>query len=289
MKSAYASPLWVCWLVFAMFGMRGAAADEEAKPDPRDVKRVEEFLSANVQGKWQTGPTRLENKSVTVAYPDSRFYFVFSGMYPIARADQISAMLRLDKEGKVTQLKTPGDYNTGLMKIAKEDDAKTAAAAIMSLTFGPFGPVPVAADDVQVGHEGKGWVCTAGQPKGNKYRVVFDQDGKCTEAEHGYGGPLPICIGGMFQPVSLTRDNPGLGHDLGGALEVASVESDSIAARAGLSPGDIIVSFANRPLPAGDVIQAMRQIVYPLKQQGGVTRPIKVLRGRQLLEMTLAW
>jgi membrane-associated protease RseP (regulator of RpoE activity) len=275
----------------ALGAVKVGAASDEPTPDPQDLKRIQEYLSANVHGngKWRSGPTRVEDKSIATAYPGLRFYYVFSPKYPVAHANDVSLMLRVDRAGTVAPLKTPADYNVGLLNVAKQRDARMAAAAVLSLTFGPFGPTPVAPDDVKVNQNGKGWVCTAGQSKGHKFRVVFDEDGKCVQVEHTYDGPLPICIGGLFQPVTVAGTIAGLGHDLGGALEVVSVEPDSIAAQAGLVPGDILVSFADRPLPTGDIIQAMRQIVVPLKQQGRVKRPIKVLRCTQLIEMSLAW
>jgi hypothetical protein len=33
----------------------------------------------------------------------------------------------------------------------------------------------------------------------------------------------------------------------------------------------------------------MRQIVYPLKEQGNVARPVKVLRCGEVVELTLRW
>jgi hypothetical protein len=273
----------------------GLAAEDAA--EPKDVRAVEAYLAKRFpQMQWQRGPVRVKDAAVATAYPDSRFYYVFSPQYPVARANQVSAMLRIDRQGTVTQVAAPADYGEGLMKIAGAADAKTAAAAVMSLTFGPFGPVSVTADEVQVKAEGNGWVCTVmkgkaggGRGAATEFRVAFDGDGKCTAAGHRFKGPLPICIGAMFWGVDAPRADARIGHEIGGALEVASVEPDSIAARAGLRPGDILVSFAGGPLPRGDTIQRMRQIVYPLKQQGGVARPVKVLRGGEVADLTLRW
>lgn len=264
------------------------SADEpQAAPD--DLTIVQAHLKENVTGKWERGPLPIDTKAVRAAYSETKFFYVFSSAYPIARSDQVSLLLRLDKAGKVSPMNNPADYSFGLMPIGNADDAKTAGAAIMSLTFGPFGPMPVEEGEVEVSREGDTWVCTAGQPNGHRYRVVLDAAGKCTEADHDFGGPLPICIGGLFQPVALADDIAGLGHPVGGALEVVSVEPDSIAARAGLQPGDVIVSFASRPLPQEDLIQGLREQVFPLKQQGHVTRPITALRGTHVVNLTLTW
>jgi membrane-associated protease RseP (regulator of RpoE activity) len=165
----------------------------------------------------------------------------------------------------------------------------------MSLTFGPFGPVAVAAKEVDAKPDGNAWTCTvaqgAGGPRGRgtTFRVVFDAHGRCSEATHKYNGPLPICIGGLFRPVATPSGMAGLGHDISGILEVDSVDKNSIAERAGLKSGDLIVSFDGRPLPSRDVIQQMRQVVYVLKQQGNVARSIRVVRNGELVDLTLRW
>ena len=120
------------------------AADDHTKAEQGDVEAVKKFLATKHAGEtWGRGPTRIRGEAIDAAYSSARFYYVFSPQYPIARAGQISAMLRIGKDGTVTQLSAPQDYNDGLMKIGAADDAKTAAAAVMSLTFGPFGPMPV--------------------------------------------------------------------------------------------------------------------------------------------------
>ena len=53
--------------------------------------------------------------------------------------------------------------------------------------------------------------------------------------------------------------------------------------------GDIIVSFGGQPLPCRDVIQEMRQKVYPLKQQGNVVRSIDILREGKAIQLRLRW
>ena len=72
-------------------------------------------------------------------------------------------------------------------------------------------------------------------------------------------------------------------------LLTASVETDSFAAKAGLLPGDIIVSFGGEPLQSDDTIQQLRHIVYALKQQGGIQRSIVVQRDGRFVKLTLRW
>jgi hypothetical protein len=288
--------LLLVWLLLAVRLAHGAMA-KDAAAEKRELEAVESFLANKFLGmQWQRGPIHIKGAAVATAYPESRFYYVFSSQYPVARANQLSAMLRVDREGNVTHVATPNAYSNGLMKITGIEDAKTAAAAVMSLTFGPFGPVAVAADEVEVKADGKGWVCTAAKGKAGgmhaqatTFRVVFDGNGKCTAASHQFKGPLPICVGALFRVVDVSQPGACIGHGIGVALQVASVEPDSIAARAGLQPDDILISFAGRPLPSGDAIQQMRQIVYPLKEQGNVARPVKVLRCGEVVELTLRW
>jgi hypothetical protein len=261
-----------------------AAADED-----QDIEAVKKFLGEKSPGDtWQRGPTRWRNGAINTAYPTSRFYYVFSPQYPVARAGQISTMVRIDRDGTLARVDAaqPDSFNAGLTKL---DRKELAAAAIMSLTFGPFGPVAVAPGDVRVMLKaGKGKSCSA-TVGSNTFEVDFDGEGRCTSAVHRYRGPLPICLGGLFLPVTVPQEVPGIGHRVEGALEVVSTEPGSIAQRAGLRPGDIMVSFAGRPLPGEDTIQQMRQIVYPLKQEGGAARPVKVLRDGRVLELTVRW
>lgn len=261
------------------------AKDEEKS----DVVAVKKFLNtAFPKKKWIRGPERLRNEAIDSAYTQVRFYFVFSPEYPLARPDQITRMLRIDSDNNISIVEKTADYNVGLMKISSEKDAKTAAAAIMSLTVAPFGPVPVKASDVVVVQKDHDWNCKVKKRQG-QWKVSFDKAGKCTAATYRHLGPLPICIGGLFRPVSVPEGIDRLTHSAGVALLVKSVEPSRVAARAGLVPGDIIVSFDNKPLPAENTIQRMRQVVYKLKQQGNVQRQIQIVRDRQVIEKTLCW
>ena len=66
-------------------------------------------------------------------------------------------MMRVEDEGKVAEVAGAAAMNEGLMKVAGTDDATIAGAAIMSLTFGPSGPVAISAGDVRVARQGGGW------------------------------------------------------------------------------------------------------------------------------------
>ena len=157
---------------------------------------VKEYLAAQYQGKsWDQGPTRLRNGAIDRAYPDWRFYYVFSSQQPAPRAGWISLVMRIGREGRVTEVSGAGSTNEGLMKIRGGADAKVAAAAVMSLSFGPFGPVSVSVENVQVAPQYGGWYClatpgAAGRRKTTALQVVFDADGQCTSVSNRYtGGP----------------------------------------------------------------------------------------------------
>ena len=157
---------------FAEMG-RPVLADD-VSPE-QDVQAVKAFL-ASEDFTWDSGPTRITNKSIQAAYPDSRFYYVlFSVAGGGADTPKLSHVLRLDKTGKVSIRK----HNDGLMKIGSVNEAKVAAAAVMSLAtaINPHGPISVEANDVQVSRGDENWDCKAVKT-GHAFRVVFDKDGK---------------------------------------------------------------------------------------------------------------
>jgi hypothetical protein len=187
----------------------GGCASSEAKPEQAklDVSRVQEYLKENQPGKkWQAGPARIETEEVRAAYGKRRFYSVFSppptlpqGAPPgeqmleefrKARAqfekENVSLTLSFDERGSVTAYQKAEDFSHGLLKIGGEADAKTAAAAVLSLFVADeLGPKAVAAKDVAAERDPKGrWQCsvTVGAVGKGGWRgtVYFDKDGKCT-------------------------------------------------------------------------------------------------------------
>jgi hypothetical protein len=89
----------------------------------------------------------------------------------------------LIKDGKLTVLKTPDDFNTGLLAIKTEEDARIAAAAIVSLLpAGEIGPQNIDARNVKA-TEDKGWICTCRVGSGassGEASITFDDKGRCT-------------------------------------------------------------------------------------------------------------
>ena len=184
------NPLILLSLLLFCAGRLAAAERSEEQ----NLKIVNKYLAAQHPGKnWEQGPTRIQSGVVDKAFADAKFYYVFSSQDPQPRAEWISLLMRLDKDGGVSEVSGAGAMNVGLMKVSSDADAKIAAAAIMSLTFGPFGPVAVSGADVQVAHQNGGWYCLAtpgpaGQRKVDAIEVSFDASGACTELSHRYTG-----------------------------------------------------------------------------------------------------
>lgn len=160
--------------------------------------------------KWQQGPSLLDSPALRTAYPGQRFYFVYSTppLPPGAnlpsvqeahrrqveeiRKHYISVTVRVDRTGRVIPLRTPADYNGGLRKVASEDDARTAAAAILSL-YGCDQVAPAAVDpkEIVVTRSDKGWSCQSKDSGLFRGTVSFDKEGHCTSISKVYSGPLP--------------------------------------------------------------------------------------------------
>lgn len=277
--------LFACVAVFQL-PPATSYADNVAEEDGAAVQK---FLKEKYPNDtWGRGPTRLSSKPIEAAYPQARFYFIFSPQYPVSREGQISAVVQIDGEGATRRMENPKDYNQGLMGVANEGDAKTAAAAIMSLMLGPMGPQDVATDDVKVVAAGGGWTATATKPQG-RWEVAFDGQGQCTASSYKHTAPLPICIGGLFRVTAVPQGVSVGGESAAAGLLVDSVELSSIAELAGLQKGDLVIGFDGRPLPNSDTIQQMRQTVFALKQQKGVSRKVTLIRNGQIMTAILKW
>ena len=278
--------LITCIVMARLSASAATYADDTAEGD---VVAVQKFLKKQFPNDtWGRGPTRLSRKAIETAYPHCRFYYVFSPQYPVARAGQVSAMVQIDGNVELRLVEKPRDYNQGLLAIRNAHDAKTAGAAIMSQMLGPMGPSEVSPDDVEAAAAGQGWLAKASKPQG-RWEVEFDGKGQCTTASYKHLGRLPICIGGQFRVVITPQGSMVGDQGVRVGLLVDSVEPDSIAQRAGLRASDVVVGFDGRPLPNDDTIQKMRQTVYTLKQQKGVSRSLTVLRGGQTTALTLTW
>jgi hypothetical protein len=184
-----------------------AADDDAAKAG---LEAFQAYLKDHyADKKWQTGPDRIDASAVRDAYGKQRFYCVFSAppLPPGANIREIqeayrrrlaefnqtfiSLTVRVDEAGKVVPLAKAEDFNAGLMKVAGDDDARTAAAAILSLWGEDMvGPGAVAPKDIKVTRSDKGWSCVV-QHKTFQGTVTFNADGQCTAVSKTYTGPLP--------------------------------------------------------------------------------------------------
>jgi hypothetical protein len=183
-------------------------AAEPAKEDAAAQARADSaafraFLKENkLADSWQKGdPIRMDTEAVRKAYSPYRAYYTFSSIplgggaftketqkaYQQAmeeyRKNSLSIAVLIN-DGKVTALTKPADFNTGLLPIKTDEDARTAAAAIMSLQpAGEIGPQRVEPKNVKVMKD-KGWTCTCrlggGILGGGEARVTFDDEGRCT-------------------------------------------------------------------------------------------------------------
>jgi hypothetical protein len=104
----------------------------------------------------------------------------------------VSLTVRIDEQDRMTPLDEAEDYNQGLMRITTDDDARTAAAAILSL-YGSdrVGPGIVTAKEVTVARGGNGWTCSVFRENAFRGEVVFDKEGKLVSMTKVYAGPLP--------------------------------------------------------------------------------------------------
>src|SRR5262249_49610316 len=142
-----------------------------AQPDTKkDVEAIKAYLAKNHPGKkWHEGPLPLDAPAVREAFGKRRFYAVVSNppLPPGAflpdlverfkkqsedfRKNYITVLVFVDAEGAITPIKTSTDYNAILNKVAGDQDAKTAAAAILTVQpVGGVGKVTVSPDEIQV-------------------------------------------------------------------------------------------------------------------------------------------
>lgn len=100
--------------------------------------------------------------------------------------------MRVDQNGSVVALLAPKDFNAGLVKVTGNDDARTAAAAILSLRHcNQIRPTAVDTKDIAVTKSENGWTCQYTGKIPFRGSVIFNAEGQCTAITKGYSGPLP--------------------------------------------------------------------------------------------------
>jgi uncharacterized iron-regulated protein len=114
--------------------------------------------------------------------------------------------------------------------------------------------------------------------------LPFERDGDCAQLAGGAKEKLADAVFGVVTPPRVSAPaRPRLGITLEpavGGVGIAEVANGSIAKRAGLEKGDVIVVIAGRaPKNAADVAAAV------MRQAPGTWLPIEVQRGEQRLEL----
>ena len=176
-----------------------------------DLARFQNYMEGSKPGKkWQSGPTLMDSEEIRRAYGQARFYSVYSSppMPPGAPLPEllqefekqtevyqkqfISMTVRIDGQENAASLYAAEDYNQGLMRVASDDDARIAAAAILSVYCAEgVGPGIVSAKEVTVTKSENGWSCSVFRENAFRGAVVFDKDGKVVSMKKEYAGPLP--------------------------------------------------------------------------------------------------
>jgi hypothetical protein len=176
-----------------------------------DLARFQNYMEGSKPGKkWQSGPMLMDSEEIRRAYGKARFYSVYSSppMPPGAPLPEllaafeeqmekyqkqfISMTVRIDGQENVASLYAAEDYNQGLMRVTTDDDARIAAAAILSVYCAErVGPGIVSAKEVNVTRTENGWTSSVFRENHFRGEVVFDKDGKVVSMTKVYAGPLP--------------------------------------------------------------------------------------------------
>jgi len=195
------------------FGITTSATGQNAQNERlrADFTRIQNHMEENKPGKkWQSGPTPMDSAEIRRAYGNARFYSVYSSppMPPGAPLPEllkdfeektevyqkqfISMTVRIDGQDNAASLYAAEDYNQGLMRVTTDDDARIAAAAILSVYCAErVGPGIVSAKEVTVTKSENGWSCSVFRENAFRGAVVFDKDGKVVSMKKEYAGPMP--------------------------------------------------------------------------------------------------
>jgi hypothetical protein len=171
------------------------------------------LVQKQLDSRWEGNPYRLESTEIQRAYGDRRFYFTFKAppVPPGARLPELieryqkaleahqkhslRVTVGIEDGGGADTYRTAEDFNVGLMPISSDEDARVAAAAILSLIGNDqVYPLVINAKEVSVTQTRTGWTCRVNQqPKGIDGTVVFDASGRCVSATKNlnYRPPVP--------------------------------------------------------------------------------------------------
>lgn len=175
---------------------------------------IQRYLAKEgLAARWTGEPIPLTSEEVRAAYPGLRFYYTFKlppnppgapmpnliEAHRAALAEYEKHSLRItvgiDESGHVHAFRAPADFNAGLRPVKSDEDARTAAAAILTLMgTEQVSPGVIGVQEVSVTKSGAGWSCRVAQhPRGVQGTVTFDPAGRCTSASKSlnYSRPFP--------------------------------------------------------------------------------------------------
>jgi hypothetical protein len=178
----------------------GTASKTEASQG--DMAAFHDHLVNNrLDIRWEGEPARLDSEEIRRAYGDRRFYFTFAvrPMPPGAALPELIAEYKqamqvyqkhalritvgIDNKGHAATFRTAQDFNVGLMPVKTDEDARIAAAAILSLIGNDnVSPSVISSREVTVERTNAGWTCLVSRPRGFDGKVTFDPAGQCTSA-----------------------------------------------------------------------------------------------------------
>jgi hypothetical protein len=195
------------------FGIVTRAAGKNAQNEQvrADLTRLRNYMEEFKPGKkWQSGPTPMASEEISRAYGKARFYSVYSSPptppgAPLPelleeykqKMDEyqkqfISMTIRIDEQESMAPLYEANDYSQGLMLVTTDDDARIAAAAVLSLCITDhLVPEIVTAKEVTVTRSENGWSCSVFRENAFRGEVVFDKEGRCVSMTKVYVGPMP--------------------------------------------------------------------------------------------------
>ena len=162
--------------------------------------------------RWEGPPSRIDSEEIRRAYGARRFYFTFKAP-PLPPGAQLPKLIErynqamqehqkhalritvgIDARQHADTFRTPQDFNLGLMPVKTDDDARIAAAAILSLIGNDqVYPAVVSAREVKVTQTQTGWTCLVTRTREFDGKVEFDSSGQCTIAikQLNYVPPVP--------------------------------------------------------------------------------------------------
>ncbi len=177
------------------------------------VNAFHAYLHSNqLESKWEGEPATLQSPEIQAAYGGRQFVYTFKAppvppgapmpdviaRYKEALQEHEKHSLRLtaaiDNAQNVSPMEKPEDFNRGLMPIKSDADARTAAAAILSLfNTGDIRPTVINASEVTVMRTPAGWTCQVSRPRAFDGTVSFNAGGKVTSVvkKLNYTRPVP--------------------------------------------------------------------------------------------------